>query len=65
MYKIIESRSGNNLSTDSMKSSVLIEAEADLKGLPEELAIGSFAFTADFSGMWCKGLDREWHKIGG
>lgn len=65
MFKITESRFGNNVSTDENKCSVLVESAADLANIPTDVAPGSTAYTADYTSMWCKGLDGAWHAIGG
>lgn len=43
----------------------LVDSENDLTTLPEGLPPGSVAYTADLTGMWQKGPDGNWHKIGG
>lgn len=65
MFKIVESRHGNIVQTDGMKCSVLIETEADVETIPAGVAAGSFAYTPDFSLLYCKGLDGKWHKLEG
>ncbi len=63
MFKIVESRFGNAVATDSMKCEVLVEGEGDLSELPEGLAVGSMAYTADFAGLWMKNMDGTWKAI--
>lgn len=63
MYKIVVSQFGNAVATDAMKCEVLVESESDLAALPENLATGSMAYTADFSGLWMKNIDGTWKTI--
>lgn len=63
MYKITENRFGSLVSTDAKMCSILVEGESDLAQIPADVAVGSVAYTASFSGLWMKGVDREWHKI--
>lgn len=44
---------------------VLLKNAAAISEVPEDLLPGSFAYTADFSYIAQKGLDGEWHEIGG
>ena len=43
----------------------LVDSEADLETLPDHVAPGSVAYTADLTSMWQKGVDGTWHAIGG
>lgn len=61
--KIVVSQHGNSVATDAMKCEILVENEGELASLPEDIAVGSIAYTADFSGLWMKGLNGEWKKI--
>lgn len=62
-YKIIKSAGG--VPENAEKCEVMIESSADVASLPEELAPGSFAYTASLSLMYMKGLDGTWAQIGG
>ena len=62
-YKIIGSSSG--IREDANKVSILLKDAAAISQVPEDCAPGSFASTADYSYMARKGLDGEWHQIGG
>lgn len=61
--KIVSSQHGNVIATDAMKCEILVEDESELENLPEGIAVGSMAYTADFSGLWMKGLDGAWKKV--
>ena len=43
----------------------LLKNAAAISQVPADCAPGSFAYTADFSYIAQKGLDGEWHEIGG
>ena len=62
-FKIIESSSG--VREDANKVDILLKNAAAISQVPADCAPGSFAYTADFSYIAQKGLDGEWHEIGG
>lgn len=58
-------KSSGGVQENPNKCEVLIDSAADLANLPEELAPGSVAYTADFSVLRMKALDGSWAEIGG
>lgn len=62
-YQIVKSAAGVQESPN--KCEVMIESAADLETLPEDIAPGSVAYTADFSVLRMKALDGSWAEIGG
>lgn len=44
---------------------IMLKNAAAISEVPEDCVPGSFAATADYSYMARKGLDGEWHQIGG
>ena len=61
-YKVLKSNNGR--SEDANRAEVLIESSADLANLPENLAPGSVAYTADMSYIAMKAIDGAWKQIG-
>ena len=50
------------------RATYLLDSASDIVTPPEEdaqLAAGSIAYTADFSGMWQKNSSGTWVKVGG
>ena len=43
--------------------SVIVESKSDLAGLPDDLPVGTLAYTAGFKNMWQKDADGEWAAI--
>ena len=62
-YKIMKSTSG--VVDSAEKCEVMVESSSDLSSLPDNLAIGSTAYTADLTSIWIKALDGTWTKVGG
>ena len=58
-------KSSTGLAESANKCEVMIESASDLANLPDDLAVGSVAYTASMSLMYMKGLDGTWAQIGG
>jgi hypothetical protein len=43
--------------------SILIQTEAELADIPEELPPGTIAYTAGFKKMWQKSVDGDWESL--
>ena len=48
---------------DINSASVHIESESDLTGLPDEIPIGSLAYTTAFAKVWQKDFDGSWVEV--
>ena len=62
-FKIV--KSGGGRSEDENRTDVLIKKASVVNSLPDYLAPGSTAFTADMSYIATKDLDGSWKQIGG
>lgn len=59
-YEILKKGDGYQVSN---MCTIMIEGSSDVANLPDNVAPGSIAYTADMSLMYMFGLDGTWHEI--
>lgn len=62
-YSIVEARNDNTIETNGTVCNVLIDNINDLRDLPDDIAPGSMAYTANFSQIFCRDLYGDWIAV--